>query len=91
MLLPSRFSVACIANLAMQFTLAGSYSRYGGYALTDDINIPYRNSLFQAVRDLMGRRSGHRRCQHWRRGVNWFHGRPELVGLAESSSNVLYQ
>jgi hypothetical protein len=54
MLLPSRFSVACIANLAMQFTLAGSYSRYGGYALTDDINIPDRNSLFQAVRDLMG-------------------------------------
>ncbi len=41
-------------NLAMQFTLAGPYTRYGTWGLTDDISNPDRNSLFQAVRELIG-------------------------------------
>jgi hypothetical protein len=41
-------------NLAMQFTLSGSYSRYGAFALTDDVSKPDRNSLFQEVRKLIG-------------------------------------
>jgi hypothetical protein len=41
-------------NLAMQFTLAGPYSRFGAWGLTDDIAIPDRNSLFGAVRQLIG-------------------------------------
>lgn len=44
-------------NLAMQFTLAGSYSRYGAWGLTDDIAEPDRNSLFKAVRELIGTRA----------------------------------
>ena len=43
-------------NLAMQFTLSGAYSRYGAWGLTDDVSKPDRNSLFQAVRDCVGRR-----------------------------------
>jgi hypothetical protein len=42
------------ANLAMQFTLCGPYSRFGAYGLTDDTAKPDRNSLFQAVRELVG-------------------------------------
>jgi hypothetical protein len=38
----------------MQFTLAGPYSRFGAWGLTDDIAIPDRNSLFGAVRQLIG-------------------------------------
>ena len=41
-------------NLAMQFTLASPYSRYGAWGLTDDIAQPDRNALFQAARDLIG-------------------------------------
>lgn len=41
-------------NLAMQFTLAGPYTRYGAWGLTDDMSDPDRNSLFQAVRELVG-------------------------------------
>jgi len=41
-------------NLAMQFTLAGPYSRYGAWGLTDDIANPDRNSLFKAARELIG-------------------------------------
>jgi len=41
-------------NLAMQFTLEGSYSRYGSWGLTDDVSNPDRNYLFAAVRELIG-------------------------------------
>ena len=41
-------------NLAMQFTLSGSYSRYGAWGLTDDVSKPDRSALFQAARDLVG-------------------------------------
>ena len=41
-------------NLAMQFTLAGVYSRYGAWGLTDDLRDPERSSLFQTVRELIG-------------------------------------
>jgi len=41
-------------NLAMQFTLASSYNRYGTWGLTDDLKYPDRNYLFQAVRELLG-------------------------------------
>ncbi len=41
-------------NLAMQFTLSGGYSRYGAWGLTDDINVPDRNSLFKIVREMIG-------------------------------------
>jgi hypothetical protein len=41
-------------NLAMQFTLWNPYNRYGAGALTDDVAKPDRNSLFQAVRELIG-------------------------------------
>jgi hypothetical protein len=41
-------------NLAMQFTLAGSYSRYGAWGLTDDVSHPDRNALFPGVRELIG-------------------------------------
>ena len=41
-------------NLAMQFTLAGPYSRYGAWGLTDDVAYPERNALFEAVRELVG-------------------------------------
>lgn len=42
-------------GLAMQFTLAGGYSRYGAWGLTDDINNPDRNFLFAGVRELIGK------------------------------------
>jgi len=42
-------------NLAMQFTLASSYSRFGAWGLTDDIAKPDRNSLFGEVRELIGK------------------------------------
>lgn len=41
-------------NVAMQFALSGSYTRYGAWGLTDDISHPDRNSLFQAARELVG-------------------------------------
>jgi hypothetical protein len=41
-------------NMAMQFTLAGPYTRYGAWGLTDDLSDPNRNALFQAVRELVG-------------------------------------
>ncbi len=41
-------------NIAMQFTLASPYNRYGAWGLTDDINVPDRNFLFAAVRELIG-------------------------------------
>jgi hypothetical protein len=41
-------------NLAMQFTLAGAYSRYGAWGLTDDVSHPDRNALFPGVRELIG-------------------------------------
>ncbi len=41
-------------NIAMQFALAGRYTRYGAWGLTDDVNHPDRNSLFQAARELTG-------------------------------------
>jgi hypothetical protein len=41
-------------NLAMQFTLAGPYSRYGAWGLTDDVSKPDRNALFQEVCQLIG-------------------------------------
>ncbi len=41
-------------NLAMQFTLASSYNRYGAWGLTDDMKYPDRNYLFAAVRELLG-------------------------------------
>jgi hypothetical protein len=41
-------------NLAIQFTLAGTYTRYGAWGLTDDMRYPDRNSLFEAVRELIG-------------------------------------
>ena len=41
-------------NLAMQFTLSGSYSRYGAWGLTDDVSKPDRNALYQEVRQLIG-------------------------------------
>ena len=41
-------------NLAMQFTLAGPYSRFGAWGLTDDIAKPDRNGLFGAARELVG-------------------------------------
>ena len=41
-------------NLAMQFTLSGSYSRYGAWGLTDDVSKPDRNALFPEVRQLIG-------------------------------------
>ena len=40
----------------MQFTLAGSYSRYGAWGLTDDVAHPDRNALFPGVRELIGGR-----------------------------------
>ncbi len=41
-------------GLAMQFTLSGSYQRYGQYGLTDDLTNPDRNSKYQAMRELVG-------------------------------------
>jgi hypothetical protein len=41
-------------NLAMQFALEGAYTRYGAWGLTDDLSNPDRNSLFGAVRQLIG-------------------------------------
>jgi hypothetical protein len=38
----------------MQFRLVSQYNRFGTFGLTDDINNPDRNSLFQAVRELIG-------------------------------------
>ncbi len=40
-------------NLAMQFTLTGSYNRYGCWGLTDDVNDPHRNFKFGCLRDLL--------------------------------------
>jgi hypothetical protein len=45
-------------NLAMQFSLEAAYTRYGAWGLTDDLSNPDRNSLFGAVRGLIGRRGG---------------------------------
>lgn len=41
-------------NLAMQFALASPYTRHGAWGLTDDVNVPDRNSLFPMVRELIG-------------------------------------
>jgi len=41
-------------GLALQFTLAGSYSRYGCWGLTDDYTKPDRNYKMQAMRELIG-------------------------------------
>jgi len=41
-------------NLAMQFTLASSYNRFGAWGLTDDVAHPDRNALFPEVRQLIG-------------------------------------
>ncbi|MBN1997622.1 T9SS type A sorting domain-containing protein [candidate division KSB1 bacterium] len=40
-------------TLACHFTLAGKYTRYGCWGLTDDMNDPDRNSQFLAVRELL--------------------------------------
>ncbi|MGE5558402.1 MAG: hypothetical protein ACM3WV_07300, partial [Bacillota bacterium] len=44
-------------NLAMQFTLAGSFSRYGGWGMTDDLAVPNRNYKYYAIKDLIGERT----------------------------------
>lgn len=41
-------------NLAMQFTLSTRFSRYGTFALTDDVAHPDRGPLFAAARELVG-------------------------------------
>ncbi len=41
-------------NLAMQFALCSRYNRHGAWGLTDDAGNPDRNSLFAAVRELIG-------------------------------------
>lgn len=40
-------------GLAMHFTLASSYNRYGCWGLTDDYTKPDRNYKMQAVRDII--------------------------------------
>lgn len=40
-------------GLAMHFTLASSYNRYGCWGLTDDYTNPDRNYKMQAVRDII--------------------------------------
>ena len=45
-------------GLAMQFALASNYSRYGAWGITDDVNVPDRNALFGAVREMIGSGSG---------------------------------
>ena len=41
-------------GLALQFTIWGSYTRYGCWGLTDDFNNPDRNYKMQAIRELIG-------------------------------------
>jgi len=41
-------------GLALQFTIWGSYTRYGCWGLTDDFNNPDRNYKMQAMRELIG-------------------------------------
>ncbi len=41
-------------NIAMQFTMQSSATRYGFWGLTDDLANPDRNYKFQACRDLLG-------------------------------------
>lgn len=41
-------------GLALHFTLAGSYNRYGCWGLTDDPSNPDRNYKMQAMRDMLG-------------------------------------
>ncbi|MFC2131256.1 T9SS type A sorting domain-containing protein [Bacteroidota bacterium] len=43
-----------VGGLALQFTLAGSYNRYGCWGLTDDYTKPDRNYKMQAMRELIG-------------------------------------
>lgn len=45
-------------GLAMHFTLAGGYNRYGCWGLTDDYTNPDRNYKMQAMRELAGEWSG---------------------------------
>jgi len=40
-------------GLAMVFTLASSYTRYGCWGLTDDVKYPDRNYKMQAMRDII--------------------------------------
>ncbi len=42
------------ANIAIQFTLQSSATRYGFWGLTDDLANPDRNYKFQAMRELLG-------------------------------------
>lgn len=44
-------------GLALQFTLASGYNRYGCWGLTDDYTNPDRNYKMQAMRELVGERS----------------------------------
>jgi hypothetical protein len=41
-------------GLAMYFTLASGYNRYGCWGLTDDYTKPDRNAKMQAMRDIIG-------------------------------------
>jgi fibronectin type 3 domain-containing protein len=41
-------------NLTMDLSLAGKYSRYGCWGLTDDPSYPDRNYQMQVIRDLLG-------------------------------------
>ncbi len=41
-------------GLALVFTLASSYTRYGCWGLTDDVKYPDRNYKMQAARDIIG-------------------------------------
>lgn len=44
-------------GLAMHFTLASSYNRYGCWGLTDDYTNPDRNYKMQAIRDIISTKS----------------------------------
>jgi regulation of enolase protein 1 (concanavalin A-like superfamily) len=45
-------------NLINQFTLEGSYQRYGCWGMTDDISIPDRNYKYDAIVALIGSGGG---------------------------------
>ena len=44
----------CGSTLGNYFTLAGKFSRYGCWGLTDDLSKPYRTSLTKAMQELLG-------------------------------------
>ena len=45
-------------GLAMHFTLASSYNRYGCWGLTDDYTNPDRNYKMKAIRDIISTKTG---------------------------------